>query len=80
MRWKDKVRRDLKRFGIEEASCFRVAQERGFLRTSCKGGGLNACIDKRMELDRARRDAAAATRQNGTNANFTCDSCQRSFR
>ena len=54
MRWKDKVRRDLKRFGIEEASCFRVAQERGFLRTSCKGGGggggggLNACIDKRM--------------------------------
>ena len=32
LRWKDKVRQDLKRFGIDEASWFRVAQERGHWR------------------------------------------------
>ena len=53
LRWKDKVRQDLKRFGIDEASWFRVAQERGLWRARCKEG-LDVCTEKRMVMDRAR--------------------------
>ena len=46
LRWKDRVRRDMKKFHIEEGSWFQVAQERGYRRGLCKEA-LDECKTKK---------------------------------
>ena len=85
LRWKDKVRKDLKKFNIEEGSWFHTAQERGPWRARCKEG-LDDCTRERLEKDRARQMAATAVASAGQagavspTANFVCNECHRSFR
>ena len=38
MRWRDRAKKDLKNFGIEEGSWYKLAQERGILRERCRVG------------------------------------------
>ena len=64
LRWKDKVRKDLKKFNIEEDSWFHTAQERGPWRVRCKEG-LDIYTRERLEKDRARQMAATAVASAG---------------
>ena len=81
LRWRDKVRRDLKKFNIDKSSWYNVPQERGRWRAQCRTG-LELCTVKRVQMDRARRNAAISGQRESTPAaaNYVCDVCQRSFR
>lgn len=59
MRWKDKVRKGMRNFDIDEAMWFHAAQERVSWRVQCKQG-LAECTKtkKRVEADSARHAAA----------------------
>ena len=56
LRWRDRVRKDLKRFKIDEGRWYRDAKERGVWRAQCREG-LDTCTKERLE-DRIRREAA----------------------
>ena len=76
------MRKDLKKFDIDEGSWYKEAQERGSWRTKCSQS-LEKCKRERVEMDVARAstnvlDTTAASTRNCTN--FTCDTCSRSFR
>ena len=80
LRWRDRVRQDLKKFNISEGNWFHVAQERGPWRAICREG-LEACTKKRVEMDKSKHSAAARQEDMTTpSANYTCGTCQRSFR
>ena len=84
MRWRDRVR---KKFGIEEGSWYKVAQERGGWRGRCRVG-LEDATEKRIqedELKKRRKPAELSSEvssQTGeaTALPFKCDTCQRTFR
>jgi hypothetical protein len=84
MRWRDRVRKDLKKFHIDERSWFEVCQERVVWRRKCWDGCREATVERLAEDERRRsvRRIAAV----GGNASqqhtrpLTCDTCQRSFR
>ena len=77
MRWRDRVRKDLKKFGIEESGWFCLAQDRKDWRIGCKMG-LEAATDARLEKDEVRRRAHV---DGSTGAKpYQCNSCERSFR
>ena len=88
MRWRDRARKDLKKFGIEERSWYRVAQEEGSWRKRCRGG-LEDATEKIMQEDemRKRRKAAELSSEvsssqpgEATALPFKYDTCQRAFR
>ena len=87
MRWRDKVRKDLKKIDIDEGRWFKEAQERGSWRTKCSQG-LEKCTRKRVEMDKAKQSTnvaalgitAATATGTGNCTNFHCDTCNRSFR
>ena len=56
-RWRDKVRKDLKRFRIEEGGWFHVAQDREMWRGICKEGAM-ASTEERLRKERSRRDGS----------------------
>ena len=83
MRWRDRVRKDLKSFWNEESSWYRVAQERGSWRGKCRTGLED---ERRLEEDQVRKKRKAVVLRNevlpgGAAAlPFICDTCQRAFR
>ena len=82
LRWRDRVRKDLKRFKIDEGRWYRDAKERGLWRAQCRG--LDICTKERLE-DRIRKEAASTIDRHDTNStttttSFVCDICHRSFR
>ena len=89
MRWRDRVRRDLRKFRIDENTWFKECQERAVWRRKCRDG-LRETTKERLAEDEVRRSvrrnaaaAAAATGQQSaadTIRPLTCDTCQRSFR
>ena len=87
MRWRDRARKDLKKFGIEEGSWYKAAQERGGWRKRCCAG-LEDATEKRIQEDemRKRRKAAELSSEvsshpgEATALPFKCDTCQRAFR
>ena len=84
LRWRDRVRKDLKRFKIDEGRWYRDAKERGVWRVQCREG-LDTCTKERLEKDRIRKEAASTIDRHDTSSNtttipFVCDTCQRSFR
>ena len=87
MRWRDRVRKDLKKFRIEEGSWYKVAQERGSWRGKCRAG-LEDATEKRLKEDELKRRSRKATEMRdedsrpgeGTTLPFKCDICQRGFR
>ena len=58
MRWRDRVRKDLKKFGIEEGSWYKVAQERESWRGRCRVG-LEDGTERRVQ-DELRKSRKAA--------------------
>ena len=50
-RWRDRVRKDMKCFGIEESSWFHEAQDRRHWRKICRDG-LNSCTEERRRKER----------------------------
>lgn len=84
MRWRDRVRKDMKKFCIEEGNWFRLAQDRSGWRGCCRTG-LEAVTRRRVEDDEMRRSAHAEERSGGsvrvtTTQPFQCSTCKRSFR
>ena len=65
MRWRDHVRKDMKRFYIEERNWFRLAQDGGGWRGCCKTG-LEAVTRRRVEEDETKRSAHAEERSGGS--------------
>ena len=83
LKWRDRVRKDLKRFKIDEGRLRRDAKERGLWRAQCREG-LNICTKERLE-DMIRREAASTIDRHDTSSTttttpFMCDTCQRSFK
>ena len=83
LRWRDRVRKDLKRFKIDEGKWYRDAKERDIWRAQCREG-LDICTKERFE-DRIRKEAASTIDRHDTSSNtattpFVCDTCHRSFR
>ena len=84
MRLHDHVRKDLKKFGIEESGWYCLAQDRRDWRIGCRMG-LEPVTDARLERDEVRR-RACVDGSTGGNASVTsakpyqCNSCERSFR
>ena len=90
MRWRDRVRRDLRKFRIDENTWFKESQERAVWRRKCRDR-LRETTKERLAEDEVRRSvrrnaaaaAAAATEQQSaadTIRPLTCETCQRSFR
>ena len=88
MRWRDRVRRDLRKFRIDENTWFKECREKAVWRRKCRVG-LRETTKERLAEDEVRRSvrrkaaAAAATGQQfaaDTIWLLTCDTCQRSFR
>ena len=82
LRWRDRARKDIKRFSIDESCWFTIAQDRSRWRGMCKKG-LEACTKKRVETDRAKRETRAArpcTAGLAAASVYNCATCQRSFR
>ena len=77
-RWRDKVRKDLKQFNIEEESWFRAAQERAQWRAACREG-LSTRVRERLRAERARRGGSPVV-IGPTASQLVCDTCHRSFR
>ena len=85
LRWRDRARKDLKKFGIDESGWLTKALDRGSWRSACNKG-LKACTKKRVESDLARRSARSANHNTECQVaaadqyQYKCDTCQRSFR
>ena len=74
MRWRDKVRKDLKNVDIQEENWFAIAQERGEWKAVCKEG-LHQSTTKGAEKEKNRRCGSVAVVQP-----FICEVCHRTFR
>ena len=89
MRWRDRARKDLKKFGIEEGSWYKVAQNRGSWRERCRVG-LEDATEKRMGEDEMRKKRRAARLSSEVSSQleelevtalpFKCDTCQCTLR
>ena len=51
MSWRDRARKDFKRFGLAESSWYQMAQERGVWRGKCREE-LETAMEKRVEEDK----------------------------
>ena len=78
MRWKDRIRKNLKKLRIEEVNWYRVAQDRGRCRA-----GLEAATKNWVQVDELRRKRKAAElrgehsqTKEATALPFQCDTCQ----
>ena len=81
-RWRDRVRKDLKHFGIEESSWFHEAQDRGHWRAVCKKA-LTTCTEERLGKGRAHSpgpSGATAGASAPAAPLLVCPTCSRSFR
>ena len=83
LKWRDRVRKGLKRFKIDERRWYRDAKERGLWRAQCREG-LNICTKERLEKDRIWWEAASTfdrhdTSSTTTTSPFVCDTCHRLF-
>ena len=81
-RWRDKVRKDLKQFGIEESSWFRKAQDKLYWRAVCKES-LTACTEERQRKRRSAHGCgphAAADAPTSAAPLLVCLTCSRTFR
>ena len=80
-RWRDKVRKDLKQFGIDESSWFRKAQDRLYWRAVCKDD-LTACTEERQRKRSAHGCGYHAAADAATPAAplLVCLTCSRTFR
>ena len=74
MRWRDRVRKDLKNFDIKEKNWFEIAQDRGEWKAMCKKG-LHQSTKKGVEKGRNRGCGSVAAVQP-----FICEVCHRTFR
>ena len=84
IRWRDRVRKDMMKFKIEERSWFSLAQERSSWRGKCRAG-LEEATRKRVEEDALKCTANAVRSAGGSGSvaatkPFHCDTCLRSFR
>ena len=85
MRWRDRVRKDTKRFQIEERGWVELAQDRSGWRGRCKAG-LEAVTRRRVEEDEVKKRRAHAEESAGgrdstaTIKPFQCNMCKRTFR
>ena len=79
MRWRDRVRKDLKKFSIEESTWFKECQERAVWQQKCRDR-LKEATKKRLAEDEKRRDAAVRGYAADNTRPLTCGTCQRSFR
>ena len=88
MRWRDRERRDLRKFRIDENTWFKECQERAVWRRKCRVR-LRETTKERLAEDEVRKSvrrnaaAAAATGQQSaadTIRPLTCNTCQSSFR
>ena len=59
IRWRDQVKRDLKKFGIEERGWFRLAQDRARWRGCCKTG-LERVTRRRLDEDDMRKSSSCS--------------------
>ena len=85
MRWRDRVRKDLRKFGIDERTWYTEAQER--VKWKKWHSGLGESTTRRLQEDEQRNATRRTTRSGEQPANvdtplrpFTCDTCKRSFR
>ncbi len=77
------MRKDLRRFGIEEDSWYKTAQEGDLWRGKCKEGLAEVTrVRVREDETRRKRNEAINTGQLARAATlpFKCDTCQRTFR
>ena len=86
MRWRDRIRKDLKKFGIEERNWYMVAQDRRSWRRRCRLG-MEKATKKRVQEDKLRRTWKAAELRGedsqpgeATALPFQCDTCHHAFR
>ena len=86
-RWRERARKDLKKFDIEEGSWYKLAQERESWRRSCRTG-LEDAKKKRLQVDELRKRTKTAELSNEASGqfgkaialHFKCDTCQHPFR
>ena len=79
-RWRDRVRKDLKQFRIEESSWFQVAQDRDQWRAVCTEG-LTTCTEERQKKETNTCGPLAVASTSGPAAPpLVCPTCSRSFR
>ena len=74
MRWRDRISKDLVKFGLNQNAWYSVSQERSKWRGDCREG-LADVTNKRLQDDVLKR-AAASTRPIGP---FECPVCKRCF-
>ena len=83
MRWRDKVRKDMKKFNIKDDGWCLTAQDRRVWRAECKEG-VKKCTQKRLESDRRRRATVVASQRQSehdvVSNHLECGTCHRSFR
>ena len=79
LRWRDRVRKDLKHFGIEESSWFHEALDRRHWRALCKNG-LTTCTEERQKKGRSHRAPTAANDSTPAAPRIVCNTCSRAFR
>ena len=72
LRWKDKVRKDLKRLNIEESRWYQIAQDRNQWRSKC----VHAQESHTMRDSSPAPSEALLQQRN----DYVCENCQRSFR
>ena len=84
IKWRDRMRKDMMKFKIEEKGWFSLAQERSSWRGKCRAG-LEEATRKRVEEDELKC-TANVMRSTGGSGNvaatkpFHCNTCLRSFR
>ena len=82
IRWLDQIKRDLKKFGIEERGWLGLAQDRARWRGCCKTG-LERITRRRLDEDDMRRRARLAVNANKSASEtrpLECATCRRTFR
>ena len=81
MRWRDRMRKDLRQFKIEESKWYHTAQDQ---RAKCKEG-LDLSTKARSQLETTSGSTASSTtatsnESNTSSKDFSCQTCHRSFR
>ncbi len=75
MRWRDCVRKDLKKFNIDEGRWYQLAQDRSGWRRSCRTG-LEDVTEARVAEDERRRTRVADSIENSSSSTATDKSYQ----
>ena len=79
-RWRDKVRKDLKTFGIDEGRWFHVAQDRREWRALCREGLVEITEHRQERIVNRMRAATAAAPSAHPTSPLVCPTCSRAFR